>query len=284
MKGHLYQRGQGGAVPVAVLLVAVLVLAAPPAGAESSDHRPVTVDAVDLAAVKVFPGGVDLAPKVRYERAVLTVTGMGRAFVLEFDSHSQPTIGPFDPSGELLADGVYRWELQLVPNEMIAKRLRESAANNGGVPQRPWLPKSGSFAVQGGIIAMPDALEEGARRPQAPARFVRRADVPAQQYAGQVVGGQKAGREAAVDTDERVAGGFNEVGLLKAARATGPRPRAERTNFRSSQTGPDSDRQAAETGATAERPLVAIPKAHEINQPNPRPRSDGANGRSRSDR
>ena len=284
MKGYLYQRGQGGAVPVAVLLVAVLALAALPAGAESSGHRPVTVDAVDLAAVKVFPGGIDLAPKVRYKRAVLTVTGMGRAFVLEFDSYSQPTIGPFDPNGELLADGVYRWELQLVPNEMTAKRLRESAANNGGVAQRPWLPKSGSFAVQGGIVAMPGALEEGARRPQAATRFVRRADVPAQQYAGQVIGVQKAVREAAVDTDERVAGGFSEAGLLKATGTAGPRLRAERTSFRSSQTGPDSDRHAAETGATAERPLVAIPKAHEMNQANPRPRSDGANGRPRSDR
>ena len=65
------------AVPLTVLLAVLVVPIAP------------AVEAADLAATAVHAGGVDFLPGVRYERAVLTVSGADRTYRQEFAANEE---------------------------------------------------------------------------------------------------------------------------------------------------------------------------------------------------
>lgn len=278
---------RGATTALALVLTAVV---AAPAVADRDDRRPASIRPVDLATVKVFSNGIDLAPNVRYSRAILTVTGMGISFEQEFDARTQLSIGFFDPEGELLPDGHYKWHLSLVPDETTAADLRRSAEANGGEATRPWEAKSGSFAIRGGAFASPDEIEEGvARRLAAEARESRseaRSDAGSQTFAGQVLGEKALGAgPPVVDTDDAVLGGFgDEAALLKGAFEAAQRPEA-RGRETGQSTGPDSDRETLRLGIPMEKALQpGDPEPWAAAPVRPEPATDGKNGRPHSDR
>ena len=133
-----------------VALTALLAVAAMPAAL-----------AAERADVAVHAGGVDLLPNVGYRSAKLTVSGNGITFSRVIGRGRSLSISPFDLEGQLLPDGVYSWQLELLPNDATAKRLRAAAAENGGKAPEAWSAQSGTFAISGGSIASPD-LSEGA--------------------------------------------------------------------------------------------------------------------------
>lgn len=147
---------RGSTHPLA-LLVAGLVLAVVPASlqAEGQGDRVGT----DIAAATVYSGGVDFMPAVAHRGGFITVSGSGVLFRQKVGADERPTLGVFDPEGQVLPDGVYKWELQLTPNAATAKQLRAAAAENGGKAPAAWRSLSGTFAIRNGLIATPDLVE-----------------------------------------------------------------------------------------------------------------------------
>jgi len=149
LKSKMFQRGD---LSAAMLVAMALIIASAPA------------DAAEQATAVTHGGGVIFQPSVSFERALLRVNGNGHTVTREFSRWETPRLGLFDANGYPLPDGAYRWELQLVPSEAESKRLRVSAAKNGGRAPDAWRALSGSFAIRGGSIASPDLVEPEATR------------------------------------------------------------------------------------------------------------------------
>lgn len=139
------------------LLATVLVATAVPTPAQaqwSAEPSP-----PEPAAVSVSAGAIDLFPSVSYSRAILTVSNGDTVTTRVFAGRERPSIDRMDPAGNLLADGVYNWELELIPDARSARELRRSA--NGTRDEAPgaWQPQSGSFTIQGGAFVSPNLAE-----------------------------------------------------------------------------------------------------------------------------
>ena len=252
-RDHLQQRG----LAVTAALAALLVLAGLPAvaGAQPGD----TV----RARAAVYSNGVDFAPEVAFERAVVTVSGNGRSFRYEVEANGRLSIGLFDPEGQLLPDGSYTWELQLMPTEAAAARLRAGEAD-------AWAAQSGTFTIQGSAIADPSLTEANLyrvddSRPATRGAFgADRGDGPDSDAAV----GSRAGVEARVNAAARTAPARATAGALLQPNRGG---------------GDDSDTvtsalgRSLEPGAATNNQLSAQSRGVA-----PRPRSDGSNGRPRS--
>jgi hypothetical protein len=255
---------------VAALLLAGLVFALP--GAHAAD-RP--AGARELASATTYSGGVDFLPSVRYSQAILTVSGNGQTYRHELERGRQLSIGVFDPDGNLLADGTYSWQLQLVPTEAAAKRLRAAAAENGGRAPEPWAAQSGSFTIRGGFIADPAMAEAQERTATAHRRGAQSAALSASGFGGDrsaaqdddAAVGSRAGVEAQVSAAaRRQAPVAASSGLVQADRAA-----QDRSDAFTAAIG----RSLEPAAASDDNQLSAPPRA-------PRPRSDGSNGRPRS--
>lgn len=123
------------------------------------------VAAQDLAAgpsalVRVSSAGVDFLPEGDYARAVVTVSGGGEVSRYVFGSGDTPFVSAFDAEGEALADGVYQWELELVPTVGTRRELMIEATKSGGRATSAQEPQSGAFTIVDGFIVDP-TLEEG---------------------------------------------------------------------------------------------------------------------------
>lgn len=142
---------------LAVLAAALLSVAAPPTEAQWTT----AAEAPEPAAVSASGGAIELFPSVNYRRAILTVSRGDTVITRVFSASERPSIDRFDLEGNVLADGSYQWELQLIPDAQTARELRLAASQNGGEAPGAWQRQSGSFAVQGGTFASPDAAEPG---------------------------------------------------------------------------------------------------------------------------
>lgn len=259
---NLQHRGLAAFVAGVALLMAAGLPAT--AAAQSAD--------VQRARVAVYSGGVDLVPEVAYQRAILTVSGNGQSYRYDLAQGKPLSIGLFDPDGQLLVDGTYRWELQLVPTKQTAEKLRAEAAENNGRALRPWTAQSGSFTVRGGAIADPNLTEEQALNRLADSATARP--------------GLSAGTSlSAVDSDATIGSreGVEAEVNAAAARAT-PRAALGGVLVQADRAaGDDADATSAALG----RSLEATPTTDLISPQSrgafaPRPRSDGSNGRPRS--
>lgn len=248
----------------ATALLALLALGLPAAaGAEPPGGT------ADRARVAVYAGGVDLIPEVAYRRATLTVSGNGVDHRYDLAPGQSLSIGMFGPDGQLLADGVYTWELRLVPTEATAAELRRSAAENGGRALAAWTAQSGTFTIRGGIIADP-ALGEASRR---------RAAEPAS--ASSLTPSFATVSSAAAGDDDFTVGSRADVEA--AAKAAGRRSAAAADGALAPEmhlTVEDSDRAAP--GRAPEATSAAADNQQFASSRTPRPRSDGSNGRPRS--
>ncbi len=261
---QLQHRGLAGIAAVVALLVVVGLPTA--AGAQRAG--------VERARVAVYTGGVDLVPEVAYKRAILTVAGNGQSHRYELAPGEPLSIGLFDPAGQLLADGAYRWELQLVPTERTAARLRAEAAQNDGRALEPWSAQSGSFTIRGGAIADPAVTEEQVPRRAAGSTAARPGTAAS----------LGADRPAADDGDAAVGSRVGAEAQVNAAAARRTPAAAGGVLLQGNRTvGDDGDATSAALG----RSLEATAAANQLSSQSrgtlaPRPRSDGSNGRPRS--
>lgn len=114
-----------------------------------------------LAQATVYPGGIDFLASVSYSRAIVTVSGGEVNFKQVFEEGDAPSIGLLDPDGYVLPDGVYRWQLELVPDAATARTLRMRTTANGGVTPGAWERLSGTMTIRNGLLALPDLPESG---------------------------------------------------------------------------------------------------------------------------
>jgi hypothetical protein len=115
-----------------------------------------------VAQVNVGPTSVAWSPAVAYERLVLTVVGPeGFENRQELEAGQNPSLTLFKPNGERLADGVYRYELRLLPRTVAGtKNLTDKAVQTGGL----WV-RDGAF-VTPTFDKNPVASPPSSKRPQ----------------------------------------------------------------------------------------------------------------------
>jgi hypothetical protein len=145
-------------VMVAVVLVAIAL--APAAARE-------------IATMQAVGGSIQWAPKVEYDRLVLTVSGGGVVIREEFERGVAPSFRLTDREGNALPDGSYTWDLLVVPR---AESLNRDAYGNaersedGSYERMARYPKgesqAGYFLIQNGAV-VDNSVEEP--RPSAPA-------------------------------------------------------------------------------------------------------------------
>ena len=262
-------RYRGTAATVALL--AALIAVGMPAAADAQRGG-----AEQLARVAAHANGVDFVPNVEFHKAILTVSGNGKSYRYEIPAGRYPSIGVFDPDGQLLADGRYTWRLDLVPTAEIAAGLRAEAEENGGKPLTRWTPQNGSFAIANGTFADP-TLSEATARPAT--RAAGLSETPFAAASG-FDRGPASDDDAAVGSRE----GYEDETQMRAA-ASRPAPQAATGAL----VGPDrvtddADAVAGALGRSLERPARSIDNEFQAQSRSSiaRPRSDGSNGRPRS--
>ncbi len=100
-----------------------------------------------------------------YDHLVLTVSGPGGAYLRqEFPSGMYPSFGLFDEAGAAMPDGLYKWELTLIPNvdsSMSARMAEARAAGQDGLevlaPERS--RQTGFFSIAEGSFVSTDVAE-----------------------------------------------------------------------------------------------------------------------------
>lgn len=263
---------RGVGLPMAALIIAGLMSFAQPTAAAA--EAPVLADAT------VYAGGVSFRPYVEFRRANITVSGNGQIYRQAFNAGEDLEIGMFDPQGNPLADGAYTWSLELVPDMATARELRISASANGGKAPDAWQVLTGTFTIARGAMAEPELAEA---EPVRPGR-TQTATGP-----GAVLrsGGLRGSGGTSEDDDSRVGSqaGFEaqmnaRSGQLAPARVSGGMQPPDRS------ASEDTDATSTAMGQTLE-PSTASPdnqlSARRNGPSAPRPRSDGSNGRPRSD-
>jgi hypothetical protein len=138
---------------VALLVAGMVALAVPATvGAQGPGEG-------ELATVFVYSGSVELHPLRGYRQAVVKVGGGDYQRRLVFEPGDRIEIGTTDAEGAQLGDGVYGWELELLPDKATAHNLRIEASLNGGLAPEAWPKQSGSFRITGGLVDTPDLPE-----------------------------------------------------------------------------------------------------------------------------
>jgi hypothetical protein len=120
--------------------------------------------AQDVAQVRAGSGGLDFLPVVEHGGFVLTVSGPeGFHHRAEFGSGESPSFSTFDHAGGVLPDGVYNYELRVVPNDTQRREAFEAnqvATKAGAGLERP--VQSGAFSIIGGAVVAGGETEPGA--------------------------------------------------------------------------------------------------------------------------
>ena len=257
------------------VLTALLALAALPTALAAQRGG-----AQDRAAVSVYAGGVDFRPSISYSQATLTVSGNGQTYSYHLAPGRRVSIGMFGPDGQFLDDGTYTWSLDFVPTAADATRLRAEAAENDGRALAPWTAQSGSFAIQGGVIADAGLVEAQQRTAAETRDGASISDFGTSSFG--------TGREAAQDDDGAVG---SQAGVEAQVNATAGRQAPAASGgvlLQPDRTArDDSDAISAAMGRSLERAAAANDNQFSAQSQGalaPRPRSDGSNGRPRSDR
>ncbi len=161
---------------VAVVLAALVAL---PAVSEEATKAP------EVADMTTGPGSIAWAPRIEFDKLVLTVKGGGHTLTSEFRG-GRPSFAPVDPEGYLLPDGTYSWELTVIPRALDANnhhfRSDEPSADGrsfkaGTTPEGR--VQSGSFTIANGAIVDPTPVEPESRaapQPEAAAAEVDDSD------------------------------------------------------------------------------------------------------------
>lgn len=235
-----------------------------------------------VAGTTVYSGGVDFLPNVQFRRATVTVSGNGKTFNQQFEAGDSLSIGVFDSSGQLLPDGVYKWQLDLIPDAATARELRIAASLNGGRAPNAWQPLSGTFAIVGGSMAIPEQGEAGSA-------LVRASGSTAGLQPGSGLSLRGFARAVASEDDDAAVGSRADVeSEMRAAAARAESyPGAQAFGLvQPGRTMPErTDAGALATGGSLESAFVPRSPGNVFGAAKPAPRSidpDGKNGRPRS--
>jgi len=126
----------------------------------------------DVATVASGGDAVVWQPAVdRYDRLLLVVAGPAGTVRDEFAPGQTPYFSLFDEAGGHVADGIYKWELRVMPlldeatqramraeREAGTSRIAEQLRTSGTLPAVTY--QSGAFSVIGGSLVLPGDLEE----------------------------------------------------------------------------------------------------------------------------
>ncbi len=232
-------------LPPAVALVALLTLIAMPVPAGAQN----TADRAPLAYATVYAGGVDFLPAVAYRGAKITVSGRDLVYERTFKPGEGISLDLFDPAGQLLADGTYRWQLALTPAASEARELRRAAKRNGGKAPEAWQAETGTFTIRNGRMADPSLAEAAPRR---------RADGDTAAALPTELGGVRRAARIVNDDDDAVAAGrVAESRGPVDDRAATPAPAGriilERTDAGAAQAAPAPPALATEEQTTIQR-------------------------------
>ncbi len=131
-----------------------------------------------VAAVEWSRGWLELAPRVEYERLMVTVSGGGGIFERQFQAGEKTLFALVDEAGKPLPDGSYTYEIRVVPRvdegtrkalaearESDDRKMLERLRREGRLPEPPPV-QSGHFVLAGGERLVPRELEP--RRPAGP--------------------------------------------------------------------------------------------------------------------
>ena len=183
-------------------VLGVVLLQPSGASARDADRQPAEPAAIDMVDSRLFSSGIDLTPRVRYTRAILTLSGNGGVFRKVFEAGEALEIGLYDPEGQPLADGSYRWELRLEPDAKTAEKLR-TLTRAKEPTSHLWTSAAGNFVVRGG------AVDTSALRELEPARA---SDPSSQRHDFKSLGGAMSFEDrSSDDSDEAVAAGLLEL-------------------------------------------------------------------------
>ncbi len=105
----------------------------------------------------VFSSGSVDFPTKALEAGTLTVSGPGTYFSQGFKAGETPSFSLFTKAGQILEDGVYKWEWRPHATPATRKRSSHSVELEGS---------SGSFSIKGGAIVDPDLVEGGIAKDQ----------------------------------------------------------------------------------------------------------------------
>ena len=131
-----------------------------------AEAEPGVSDDNPVAEVMIGSSGINFMPKVNYAQLVIAVARAdGSVFQRTFDSGSTPYLGLSSIFAGAYCDGIYSYELRVIP--AASPRIRKSAERAGMEkgPSRA-LTQTGSFSVQNGAIVPPSGAQEGLSRTQ----------------------------------------------------------------------------------------------------------------------
>jgi len=147
-------------------LLAVLVLCF--VGTANAVVSPIDVpDPKPVAEEMIGSGGITWMPKVGYARLIMTVARPnGTIFSKTFEGGSTPFLDLSGIYGDDSCDGVYTYELRVIPG--TAAKVRKSAELAGldkkDTPAERALTQTGNFTVRGGAIVTSGGAPEGLDR------------------------------------------------------------------------------------------------------------------------
>lgn len=114
-----------------------------------------------VATTHQGPASISWSLDVANSGATLTVAGGGVWYRKTFDAGQQPSFSVFDGKGNLLPDGVYKWELSIHP--VVGRsdeRIEEDRGAGFGMQTTSLIePASGTFRIANGSIVSGDVAE-----------------------------------------------------------------------------------------------------------------------------
>ncbi len=117
-----------------------------------------------IATVKIEPGVISWEAQAENGGLVLTIAGPGDWYLRqEYPSGAHPTFKPVDGWGKALPDGVYNYELLLLPAKVEVPTEYDESQRGLAPPKSSGeaLVQSGSFSILNGGFVTQDAVEGG---------------------------------------------------------------------------------------------------------------------------
>jgi hypothetical protein len=138
--------------------------------AVSADATGSCGDAQDaFAEVMIGSSGINFMPKVSYAELVVSVARAdGSVFQRSFDSGSTPYLDLSSICGSTSRDGIYSYELRVIPaaRQKIRGEVERAGLERSEPQYQRAMVQTGSFSVQNGAIVPPSGAQEGLSRTQ----------------------------------------------------------------------------------------------------------------------
>jgi len=109
-----------------------------------------------IARIEVQPARVEWVPQVDHQSLILTVAGPGDLYIRqEFNNGQAPSLSLLDAKGDNLPDGIYAYELRVVPRTAGIHAAAGELRKESRLQERT-LVQSGYVSVRDGAFVNPD--------------------------------------------------------------------------------------------------------------------------------